>query len=158
MDSLTSNTIILSHHGLARTTTLHVYTIMGLYHHGGFSLKNFFSSRWSLPVRCVWRSYVYMCMCVYVLTVCFILFSESYTTSIPQGEECDVVDTWVMVIVNKGMALFGSFCCNVKLTSSSVLWCCLYFNMPVNVGPWLLLHLCTTTVMLTLDGSWWTSS
>ena len=142
MDSLTSNTIILSHHGLARTTTLHVYTIMGLYHHGGFSLKNFFSSRWSLPVRCVWRSYVYMCVCVCVcVCVCMcwlcVLYSFQKVTppvAIPQGEECDVVDTWVTVIVNKGMALFGSFCCNVKLTSSQ--YCdvvCSYFNMPVNV-------------------------
>ena len=79
MDSLTSNTIILSHHGLARTTTLHVYTIMGLYHHGGFSLKNFFSSRWSLPVRCVWRSYVYMCVCVCMCWLC-VLYSFQKAT------------------------------------------------------------------------------
>ena len=46
------------------------------------------TSKMCLAILCI-----YVCVCVYVLTVCFILFSESYTTSIPQGEECDVVDT-----------------------------------------------------------------
>ena len=96
-----------------------------LYHYGPISPwwlqpQEFFfkqvviTSKMCLAILCI-----YVCVCVYVLTVCFILISESYIASIPQGEECDVVDTWVMVIVNKGMALFGS-CCNVKLTSSSV--------------------------------------
>ena len=58
----------------------------------GFSLKNFLSSRWSLPVRCVCAIlciHVCVCVCVclcvcvctcvyvYVLTVCFMLFSAT---------------------------------------------------------------------------------
>ena len=46
------------------------------------------TSKMCLAILCI-----YVCVCVYVLTVCFILFSESYIASIPQGEECDVVDT-----------------------------------------------------------------
>ena len=115
-----------------------------LYHYGPISPwwlqpQEFFfkqvviTSKMCLAILCI---YVCVCVCVCMCWLCVLYSFQKVTppVAIPQGEECDVVDTWVMVIVNKGMALFGSFCCNVKLTSSQ--YCdvvCSYFNMPVNV-------------------------